>query len=142
MTLLTIDELELGNTDASTYLPRIEKATGPLPLRPTGPHAQASLTDVSPTRAGHARLRLQGTRRRRDLVLMSIALRVVMRFFTEVILVIPRACLSGNPGLRRSLSERAHQIIARRGTIERAADAMVAGLRLGALAARNDMRTM
>jgi transcriptional regulator with XRE-family HTH domain len=89
-TLWMLDRIEAGAADAAAYIPSIADATG----RPQGwfsANATAAVATMPVPRVPLvARLRTHVTTGR-DLVLASISLLVLIRFFTEVAPVIPRA---------------------------------------------------
>jgi transcriptional regulator with XRE-family HTH domain len=91
ISLWALDQLEQGRGDLSIHLPEITDATGKHPVwfRETLPEEEGS-PDRQPIRV---RVRRLAARRQtgRDLVLLSVGLLVFIRFFTEIVPILPRA---------------------------------------------------
>jgi transcriptional regulator with XRE-family HTH domain len=81
----TVDRIETGVVDGRTYLASIADATRTSPDRLAVPRRQVARTRMHPRALPH------GGPFGRDLVLGSIVLLVTIRFFTEVVPVLPRA---------------------------------------------------
>jgi transcriptional regulator with XRE-family HTH domain len=92
ISLWSLDQLEQGRGDLSAHLPAITDATGKHAgwFGGTPPAEEAALPDRRPIQV---RVRRLAARRQtgRDLVLLSVGLLVLIRFFTEIVPVLPRA---------------------------------------------------
>jgi transcriptional regulator with XRE-family HTH domain len=92
VSLWTLDQIESGAVDAGQHLPEIATVTG----RPERWFGRDGTTAAIGQRGSVSRTRIAANLRwhpdaGRDLVLGSIALLVLVRFFTEVLHVLPRA---------------------------------------------------
>jgi transcriptional regulator with XRE-family HTH domain len=90
ITLWLVDRIEAGTADAALHLPRIAEVTGKPETWFSGPSPAAVVG--APRRGERVVSSLRGSQNTgRDLVLAAFALLVLVRFFTEVVPILPRA---------------------------------------------------